>query len=135
MKYYHKFRSLAGKTYKAESGKDGVTDDAMRSLRRVVKGSQKTMAKGNRLDMVSVEVVTEEGWQELDVAVIVEEQDEYQRLHKALETLLPEQQALIHAVYFEDVSVSEIARLEGVTEGAIRHRLERIFKRIKKYLD
>jgi len=135
VKYYTLFRSLDGSAYKAKSGTDGITEDDMRGLRRVVKRSQKAMAKGNRLDTVSIELVTEDGWQEVDVAVIVEEQDEYQRLHKAIATLPPEHQTLIHKVYFQGISQREIARAEGVTEGAIRDRLKRIYKKLKIFLD
>lgn len=135
MKYYVPFHSLAGGTYKAKSGCDGITDDAMRDLRRVVKSSQKAMAKGNRLDTISIELVTEDGWEKMDVAVIVEERDECERLHKAIATLPPEQQRLIHAIYFTDTSVSAFARLEGVTEGAIRDRLKRIHKKLKFFME
>ena len=135
MKYYSSFRSLDGSKYKAESGSDGLTEDNMRDLRRVAKSSQKQMAKGNRLDTVSIELVTEDGWQEMDVAVIVEERDEYDRLHKAIATLPPEHQNLINAVYFQGESVESVARREGVTHTAIWNRLNRIFKKLKKILE
>ena len=131
MKYYVPFHSLAGGTYKAKSGSDGISDDAMRDLRRVVRGSQKAMAKGNRLDTVSIELVTEDGWQDIDVSVIVEEQDEYQRLHKAIATLQPEQQDLIQAVYFDDVSIREYARQIGLSHTAIRKQLDKIYTALK----
>jgi DNA-directed RNA polymerase specialized sigma24 family protein len=103
---------MDGTSYKTQTGKDGVTDDDMRDLRRVVKASQKQMAKGNRLDTVSIELVTEDGWQELDVALIVEEQDEYERLHTAIAALNPEQQTLIYNVFFRGTSVSATGEIE-----------------------
>ncbi len=135
MKFYIPFHSVDGSTYKVETGKDGVTEDDMRDLRRVVKSSQKQMAKGNRLDTVSIELITEDGWEQTDVAVIVEEQDEYERLHKAIATLTPEQQSLIQAVYFQGVSQREIAKAEGVSDMAIRDRLKRIYKKLKIFLE
>ena len=135
MKYYALFHSLAGTTYKAESGKDGITGNDMRVLKRVVKSSQKAMAKGNKLDTVSIELITEDGWNEMDVSVIIEEQDEYERLHKAIAALTPAQQTLVQRVYFHDISVSEITRAEGVTEAAVRDRFKRIYARLKIFLD
>jgi len=46
-------------------------------------------------------------------------------IHKALKNLLPQQRELIHKVFFEGKSVSEIARAEGVDESSIRDRLKR----------
>ena len=132
---YERYESVDGSVYKAEAGKDGVSDNAMRDLQRVVKGSQKTAAKVNRLDTVSIELVTEDGWQGMDVSVIVEEQDEIDRLHKAIATLSPEQQSLIQRVYFQGVSISSIARHEDISAVAIWNRLQRIFSKLKKYLD
>ena len=128
---YERYKSVDGSVYKAEAGKDGLSDNAMRDLQRVVKGSQKTEAKVRRLDTVSIELVTEDGWQEMDVAVIVEERDEYERLHTAIAALPPEQQTLIRRVYFEDVPVVFIAAQEGVTDEAIWGRLRRISKNSK----
>ena len=134
MKFYAPFRSQDGSAYKAEAGRDGVTDDDMRLVKRIVKGSQKAMAKGNRLDTVSIDMVAEDGWQELDVAVIVEEQDECERLHAAIATLPLDQQQLIRRVYFQGVSRREIARSMGITEGAVRKHLTKIYDHLKNVL-
>ena len=132
---YERYESVDGSAYKAEPGKDGISGDDMRVLKRIVKGSQKTEAKVNRLDTVSIELVTEDGWQESDVAVIVEEQDEYERLHKAIATLPTKQQTLIHAIYFQGISQREIARAEGVSEYKIRYQLKEIYASLKISLE
>jgi len=128
---YERYKSVDGSVYKAEAGKDGLSDNAMRDLQRVVKGSQKTEAKVRRLDTVSIELVTEDGWQEMDVAVIVEERDEYDRLHKAIAALPPEQRDLIYMVYFQDVSIREYARRIGKSHTAVRKMLEKIYADLK----
>ena len=56
------------------------------------------------------------------------------RLHAALGQLTPDQQALIHAVYFGGVPVTEYAKREGVDHSAISHRLQTIYKKLKKFL-
>ena len=128
---YERYEFADGSAYKAEAGKDGLSNEAMGDLKRVVKGSQKTAAKGNKLDTVSIELVTEDGWQELDVAVLVEAQDEIDRLHIAIAALPPEQQTLIHNIFFQGISQREIARAEGVSEFAIRYRLKEIYAALK----
>ena len=135
MKYYITYHSLAGSSYKAQTGKDGVSEDDMRDLRRIAKGSRKAMAKGNRLDTVSIELVTENGWEQMDVAVMVEDRDEYARLHEAIAALPPDQQALIHSVFFQGISQRAIARAEGVSEYAVRYRLKAIYAQLKISLE
>ena len=43
---YDWYKSVDDSDYKAESSKDGVTDDAISDLRRVVKGNHETEAYG-----------------------------------------------------------------------------------------
>ena len=50
-----------------------------------------------------------------------------------MDKLLPQQQELVMKVYFQDKSITEIAREEKVTEGAIRDRLKKNLQEIKKY--
>ena len=51
-----------------------------------------------------------------------------------MDKLLPQQQELVMKVYFQDKSITEIAREEKVTEGAIRDRLKKIYKKLKNIL-
>lgn len=54
------------------------------------------------------------------------------RLHAAIEQLRPDQQKLIHAIYFEGIAVDEFAASEGVSGSAISHRLRTAEKKLKK---
>ncbi len=58
-----------------------------------------------------------------------------ENLHKALDTLLPEQRELITEIYFNGVTQREIAEREGVDESAISKRMDRIYKRLKKFFE
>ncbi len=58
-----------------------------------------------------------------------------ENLHKALDNLLPEQKDLLMEVYFNGVTQREIAEREGVDESAISKRMERIYKRLKKFFE
>ena len=69
-----------------------------------------------------------------DVSLIVERQEVREVLNWAISKLLPRQQELIDKRFFQGMTATEIARGEGVTEAAIRDRLERIYKKLRKIL-
>lgn len=64
-------------------------------------------------------------------AITEDDTDEIQ-LRRYMETLLPEQRALIDKVYIHGRSYAEIAREEGVDRSAVRKRMERILGKLKK---
>ena len=66
-------------------------------------------------------------------AYIRREDDE--RIHNAITTLLPEQQALIKKIFYEGKTITEIAKAENVGKSAIANRLTRIYLKIKKFLN
>ena len=55
-------------------------------------------------------------------------------LRSALPMLTPAQQDLVRRVFFMGERPSEIAETEGVDKSAITHRLERIYRQLKKTL-
>lgn len=57
------------------------------------------------------------------------------RLTQALKMLSPEQRELVLKVYFKGMRIVDIAREEGVGESAVRDRIRRIHKKMKKYLE
>ena len=57
-----------------------------------------------------------------------------ERLRTAIQKLSPDQQAMIRAIYFENVSVNDYAARMGVTQSAISHRLQTVRKKLKKLL-
>jgi len=56
------------------------------------------------------------------------------RLPGAIELLQPQQQWLVDMVYYDRLKNCEIARIEGVTEAAIRDRLRKICARLRRIL-
>lgn len=68
----------------------------------------------------------------LDIAQAVGRAMEYEALREAVDRLEPDQKRLLQMICLEKYSFASIARDEGVTEGAIRSRLERILKKLKK---
>ena len=57
-----------------------------------------------------------------------------ERLHAAIRQLSPDQQEMVRAIYFENVSVNDYAARMGVTQSAISHRLQTVKKKLKKLL-
>ena len=53
---------------------------------------------------------------------------------RALSVLTPAQQDLVRRVFFLGERPSDIAKAEGVDKSAITHRLERIYRQLKKTL-
>lgn len=60
--------------------------------------------------------------------------EDISRLYCAMDSLSPAQRELVLKVFFEKVRVADIARGEGVTEAAVRNRLQKIYARLKKFL-
>lgn len=140
-KYYVLYRFDDGSSYKNEIGKDGVTADDMRNLRNTIKVEYRANTKEARLDAVSIEasfIDEDKHWglanESADTMLIVETADEYESLHRAIAQIQPQQQELIHKIYFQGTSIAEIARADNVYESAISNRLTKIFKKLKIFL-
>ena len=56
-------------------------------------------------------------------------------VREAIRTLLPCQQELIKKVFFKKMKLTHIAKEEKVTEAAIRNRLKKIYRKLKKVLN
>ena len=102
----------------------------------------KVMANSNRRETRwhnSISRMEEAGVQfadeSIDVAELLLENEANRKLHAAMNKLLPQQKELIRQVFFEERSLVEIARETGVTVGAIWNRLQKIYKRLKFFLE
>jgi RNA polymerase sigma factor (sigma-70 family) len=94
--------------------------------------------KHERRYPVSLEHMDYEGMDFADGVDVLEDcikSTDREALQKAIEVLLPAQQDLIKRVFFQEFSLISIARKEGVTEAAVRDRLKRIYKKLKKVLE
>lgn len=61
-----------------------------------------------------------------------EHENRLAKLRSAIDTLQPQQKALIQKVFYEGRSYVDIAAKEGVTEAAIRNRIKKIFNNLSK---
>lgn len=58
--------------------------------------------------------------------------EDYEDLYRAIEKLKPKQRELVKKIFWEGVRTMDIAAVEGVNHSAISHRMETIYKRLKK---
>ena len=71
----------------------------------------------------------------VNVAELLLRNEDNRRLFDAVQHLLPQQQELIWQVFYEEKSLAAIALESGVTEGAVRHRLSKLYKRLQFFLE
>ncbi len=127
-------------TYKFVTG-EVVEIDVPEAFAKISATIDRDIYNNNRRETrrhYSIDAMQEEGLQTIDLSIdieaAVEEQEMSQDLHKALMELLPQQRELIHKIFYEGMSIAQIARDDGVSESAIRDRINRIYKKLKKYL-
>jgi RNA polymerase sigma factor (sigma-70 family) len=83
------------------------------------------------------EVYMDEGWERLDLGAddgLAELAEmEAQKLKLALEQLDPTEQSLLLMKYQDNISIRELADLNGITESAVKMRLKRTRDKVRKY--
>ncbi|SFD11068.1 RNA polymerase sigma factor [Spirosoma endophyticum] len=83
------------------------------------------------------EVYVDEGWERLDLGTddgLAEMAEmEAQQLERALHQLAPEEQTMLLMKYQDDISIRDIAQLNGLTESAVKMRLKRSRDKLRKY--
>ncbi|WP_307992443.1 sigma factor-like helix-turn-helix DNA-binding protein [uncultured Clostridium sp.] len=102
--------------------------------RKIYNSNQKESRRHNSIDGME-----ELGFQFEDInnemEVKVEEAETTDEVRNAIKTLIPKQQDLIEKIFYKDMKIVDIAEYEGVTEAAVRNRLNKIYKKLKKILN
>lgn len=60
--------------------------------------------------------------------------EEIERLHRALEKLLPEERDLIRELYFKRIPETLLAQRLGITQQAVSKRLMKIYRKLRRML-
>ena len=106
-----------------------IAETAMEIERATLNNNRRETHRHN-----SVEKLTELGFQfkdkSVDIAAIFEEQQRNELLQNELEKLLPTQRNLVQKIFFEGISITQIAQADSVCESAIRNRLKKIYKKL-----
>lgn len=71
----------------------------------------------------------------IDVEKLVETKEAIEELHLALSKLNDEEREIIHRLYFDDRTLSEIADEKKVSYQAIQSRRNNILKKLKTFLE
>ena len=114
-----------------------VSEELGRALEEIAhKAKLRDRAENRRHD--SFEALVEQGAQfaaqQASVEELAEAALDKAALLRAMQGLEPQQRKLVRMVYFEGRSIASIARRADVDESAVRRRLIRIHKRLKKIL-
>jgi RNA polymerase sigma factor (sigma-70 family) len=110
------------------------TENADEIKKAVVKFRVKSIVEARR-QKKAIQLAKEEGLFAVtsgDFPPYLDRNAEIDTLHWAISKLLPRQQELVDKVYFQGITMAEIAREEGVTVSAISHRLNLIYKRLRQ---
>lgn len=83
------------------------------------------------------EVYMDDGWERLDVGTddgLAELAEmEAQQLERALHQLPPDEQSMLLMKYQDDISIRDIANINGLTESAVKMRLKRSRDKLRKH--
>ncbi|MVM35128.1 sigma-70 family RNA polymerase sigma factor [Spirosoma sp. HMF4905] len=83
------------------------------------------------------EVYMDDGWERLDVGAddgLAELAEmEARQLEHALHQLPPDEQAMLLMKYQDDISIRDIANINGITESAVKMRLKRSRDKLRKH--
>ena len=127
-----KYQFLTGETVEIDVP-DHIGEVSIAIERDMLNSNRRETRRHNSLSRME-----EAGCQFADASVSVTElllrNEDNRQLFDAVRHLLPQQQELIWQVFYEEMSLAAIARESGVTEGAVRHRLSKIYKRLQSFL-
>lgn len=128
-----KYKFLTGKTFEIEVP-DTLGEISVEIDRTIYNSDHRETRLHNSIDNLA-----EKGLQFTDKRYNVEDavlrSEEYELLHNAIGMLLPQQQKLVQQVFFEERTMADIAREEGVTAKAIQERVKKIKISLKKIIE
>jgi DNA-directed RNA polymerase specialized sigma24 family protein len=107
-----------------------IAEAAMEIERATHNNNRRETSRHNSSDKI-----IERGFQfedkSVDIAAIFEEQQRNEILQNELKKLLPNQRSLVQKIFFQGLSITQIAQAESVCESAIRNRLNKIYKKLR----
>lgn len=127
------YEFITGEKIEIEVNED-IANISIEIEKKIYKSERRETRRHNSIDSME-----EEGFQfediNDDIEVKVEEAETTDEIKNAIKTLIPNQQDLIEKIFYKDMKIVDIAEYEGVTEAAIRNRLNKIYKKLKKILN
>ena len=111
-----------------------VSEKVAKALQELDSEEQRIKRKESRRQIASLEQLLDEGFdfEESSNDRLTDEQ--ITKVRDALEHLTTDQQWLVEQVFYLGRLKTDISKELGISNGAITHRLERIFAKLKKVL-
>lgn len=128
-----KYEFVTGEKLEIEVNED-IAGISIEIERKIYKSERRETRRHNSIDSMEeagVQFKDING----DIEVKVEETETTDEVKSAIKTLLKSQQDLIEKVFYKNMKIVDIAASEGVTEAAIRNRLNKIYRKLKKILN
>ena len=123
--------------YITATGKQGIEVDeqfysALMALDREEYNSDRKHHRHNPISLSSAYYDGEWMKAETDILGDLIRADDLECLHETFPLLTLKQQALVKRIFLNHEKIMDIARKDGVSEAAIRNRLGKIYRRLKK---
>ena len=111
-----------------------VSEKVAKALQELDSEEQRIKRKESRRQIVSLEQLLDEGFDFEESSNDRLTDVQITKVRDALEHLTTDQQWLVEQVFYLGRSKKDISKELGISNGAITHRLERIFAKLKKVL-
>ena len=129
-----KFKFVKGKPVETEVHLCEDIEKEIMKFDKYVEDRERTETRTENRDKRSLDEIQAGDETIPDVSFVIERREEIAAVRKAWRKLLPQQQGLLKKIYIDSRTIADVAREEGVTEAAIRDRLNRIYQKLKKIL-
>ena len=127
------YEFVTGEKLEIEVNED-IASVSVEIERNIYKSERRETRRHNSIDNMEKAGVQFEDIND-DIEIKVEEAETTEEVKNAIKDLIPSQQDLIEKVFYKNMKLVDIAANEGVTEAAIRSRLNKIYKKLKKILN
>ncbi len=100
---------------------------------RIARNVEADNHRNIKIPINSLTEVNEVKFQTGNVLEKIEQQEQYSKLRKAIASLSKEEQELLHFSKFEQMKYGEIAEIMKISESAVKVKIHRAIKKLKKY--
>lgn len=107
-------------------------DEIEKNEARIIQYDKRYLEKSHQTDINLYKRAVKKPW---DVDETVIKKNEYIKLHKAIDTLSPIHKRRILLYFKHDLSMSQIAEIEGCSKMAIKYSIDVALKHLRKFFE
>lgn len=127
----YKFHNGTNKTFE-------VKDHFYKEYKEMEKEEKRVVRKETRRH-ISLDKLNEQGMDfqsnEPPILDMLIAKETNTKLQKAISKLSPVQQELIYKVFYQEISLTDIAKEKGISKSAITQQMQVIYKHLRKFLE